>query len=149
MSELDEVEAAIRRVGAQTVGDEQRVGPVRLIDPENAGFTPEALDILAEVERVIGERDQKVTQEFTAEIADLVAKNEQLLKALRDFRDHGTRHDTNPTLIMYPIHKGIWPFRRVVGMCGPDIMWWYGYIKRMDDSVRRKAAAALEEAGDA
>jgi len=43
-------------------------------------------DLLAAIERAIEERDKTVTQEFTAEIADLVDKNERLRGAL-DKRD--------------------------------------------------------------
>jgi hypothetical protein len=53
-------------------------------------------------------------------------------EALRDFADHGTRHDTSPTIggrIREP----------------SDVGGWYGYIKSMDDGVRSRARAALTE----
>lgn len=41
-------------------------------------------ELLAAVGQAIEDRDKKVTQQFTGELADLVGKNERLLKALRE-----------------------------------------------------------------
>lgn len=50
----------------------------------------------------------------------------QLRELVQDFADHGLRFDLNPTVFQ----RGVQPY--------------IDYIKRMDDSVRDRAKAALE-----
>lgn len=63
---------------------------------------------------------------LSSAIRELVKALEAMRDALVDIRDHGCRHDTNPTM---------------------DHEWttveWYNYLKLMDDRVRARAADAL------
>jgi hypothetical protein len=59
---------------------------------------------------------------------DWQARAEHAEDALRDIRDHGTRHDTTPTV------------------CGSEgVEWWYRYVQSMDAAVRDAAGRALDQ----
>ena len=63
------------------------------------------------------------------------AKLRIALLALKDFAEHGTRHDANPTGMMKP--------------CGCFDSFkgdhWQSYIKSQDESVRERAKTAIKE----
>ena len=64
-------------------------------------------------------------------------RTERIEVALEDFRDHGCRHDLNPTLVGIGIPGGV--------LESPGGGGWHAYLKSMDRSVRMRAAKALEE----
>lgn len=67
---------------------------------------------------------------------DLVPKAsyDEVVAALRDFKDHGLRFDLNPT---HDLSYVVTEEGRAAAM------WWHEYIRRMDKSVRERAATAL------
>ena len=71
-----------------------------------------------------------------ADYAALQSRNAELVEALNDFATHGLRFDLNPT------HD--------LSYVGTDAgnraaEFWHAYIKRMDESVRERARAALSK----
>lgn len=121
------------------------VGPTALWD------TPE---IREELERIWRESSREMMDEFIKReqertmqlqcreevlriLTQQTERTERMETALEDFRDHGTRHDLNPTLVGIGIPGG--------GLESPGGRGWSAYLKRMDRSVRMRAAKALEE----
>ena len=68
---------------------------------------------------------------YAAAQEDAKAEVARLRTALEDFRDHGTQHDLNPTLV-----QGVEPSGS-----------WYRYIAQMDTFVRNVARRALAGEG--
>lgn len=64
----------------------------------------------------------------------------ELREGLEDFRDHGTRHDLNPTLLGSGVHgeEGMTPGGR----------GWHSYLQQMDRYVRNRARALLKKHDD-
>lgn len=56
----------------------------------------------------------------------------QLREALDDFAEHGTRSDLNPTIVVF-------------GDFTQTVENYQRYLKQIDDSVRERAQAALDE----
>lgn len=104
-------------------------------DDADADFIANAREdipaLLAEVERL---QNDVIALEDLKDGTDSVnlAEIERLRSVIADFADHGTRHDTNPT-----IGGRIKRFDDAAG--------WVAYIRSMDESVRRRAKEALGE----
>lgn len=111
-------------------------GPIS--DAGIAAITDSVCDIpqlLAEVEQlrlisnVNGDWNAKFLHEQAVTTA-AIARAEIAEAALREFAEHGTRHDTSPTILSMsdgPSRTG----------------GWYGYIQEMDAYVRDTARRAL------
>jgi len=76
---------------------------------------------------------------FNAHVPRLLARIRDLEAALRGFKDDGLRFDLNPT---HDLRYAATEEGRAAAM------WWHDYIRRMDQSVRERAASALETKGD-
>lgn len=73
------------------------------------------------------------------DVAEADRQLERLKAGLEDFRDHGTRHDVAPTIMVRL--KSLFGLR---DLGPPRTRGWYGYVKEMDDYVRQKARTVLE-----
>ncbi|WP_060210220.1 hypothetical protein [Sporosarcina koreensis] len=87
-----------------------------------------------EIERLNEQLDRDFGEAATNHIVMEMQQSEieRLRTVIEDFAKHGTRHDTTPTI-------GGRIKRR------DDVLGFYGYMRSMDDSVRRRAMEAIGE----